>query len=326
MLTDFGFARLLMDNSMSASLSGGILGTPAYIAPEIWEYDRAEVPADIYALGCIIYEMLLGSPLFGGKTPMQVVRAHDKGPQFPESWPEHVPGGIQAVLAKALDQEPEKRYASAEAFWYALNDLNAQAEAEREAAKRAAIAAQWCAEAEAAFRAQEWSAAKIAVRRWLAVAPEDKAAQALQAKIAATASASQASTRKITAVPTASPSPSPSVSARPIPAPSSPQRSAHQHQVHSDVPKPRQWVLVVAIIGLISGLVSCVGSIIVFPVVFSLPAVILGILSWVKAKHASDPRAVRIVSLLGLVSGLLGLLSVCVFAGTGLLQRFFYEL
>jgi VIT1/CCC1 family predicted Fe2+/Mn2+ transporter len=255
---------------------------------------------------------------------MQVVRAHDKGPQFPESWPEHVPGNIEAVLAKALDQDPEKRYTSAEAFWYALHDLDAQEEARREAARRAAVAAQWRAEAEAAFRAQEWSTAKIAVRRWLAVTPEDKAAQALQAKIAAAASASQTSAKRNSTVST--PSSSPSVSAGPIPAPSSPQHLAPQPKAQSDVPEPRQWVLVVAVIGLISGLVSCVGVFILLPVVFSLPAVVLGILGWFKAKYAKNPRAVRIMSLLGLVFGLLSLLSLCIFAGTGLLQGFFYEL
>lgn len=328
MLTDFGFARLLMDNSMSVSLSGGILGTPAYIAPEVWEYDRAKVPADVYALGCITYEMLTGRPLFGGKTPMQVVRAHDKGPQFPESWPKDVPGNIQSVLDKSLARDPEKRYASAEAFWYALHDLDAQDKAWREAARRAAVAAQWRAEAETAFKAQEWSTAKIAVKRWLAVAPEDEAARALQARITSASSASKKPTRKAPAAPTPSSSQPSSVPAWP-PRPKSPSpRSAPQHQVQSGAPAPRKWVLVVAIIGLISGLVSCGGSIIVFPTLLSFPALILGLLALVKAERARNPRAVRILSLLALVSGLLGLLSVCIFGifGTGLFEEILYEL
>lgn len=82
LLTDFGFARLMGDSSVSLSLSGGIIGTPAYIAPEVWELDAANAPADIYALGCIVYELLTGEVLFAGKTPMQVMRAHDRGPQL----------------------------------------------------------------------------------------------------------------------------------------------------------------------------------------------------------------------------------------------------
>ena len=67
LLTDFGFARLLGDSSASMSLSGGILGTPAYIAPEVWELDTATPAADIYALGCIAYEMLTGDSLVPGQ-------------------------------------------------------------------------------------------------------------------------------------------------------------------------------------------------------------------------------------------------------------------
>lgn len=184
LLTDFGFARLMSDNSMSVSLSGGILGTPAYIAPEVWELDQAAAPADIYALGCIVYEMLVGKVLFSGKTPMQSMHAHDKGPQYPAAWPEGVPENVVTVLDKALARAPEKRYPAAGTFWHALSDLEGQAESVREAAKRAAIAAQWHAEVEAAMEEGEWSAAKMAVGRWLAVTPGDKDALAIQTEIA----------------------------------------------------------------------------------------------------------------------------------------------
>jgi len=183
LLTDFGFARLLVDNSVSMSISGGILGTPAYIAPEIWELDQAERPADIYALGCILYEMLVGSALFGGKTPMQAMRAHDKGAQYPAAWPDGVPPEILVVLDKTLARKPERRYATAGALWHALSTLEAQAESAREAAERAAVAAQWRDEAEAAMTEGEWSAAKMAVGRWLTVTPEDEDALQVQQQI-----------------------------------------------------------------------------------------------------------------------------------------------
>ena len=119
LLTDFGFARLLSDSSASMSLSGGILGTPAYIAPEVWELDTATPPADIYALGCIAYEMLTGDVLFTGKTPMQSMRAHDRGPQFPTTWPADVPPNVDAVLQVALARQPASRYSNATTFWHA---------------------------------------------------------------------------------------------------------------------------------------------------------------------------------------------------------------
>jgi serine/threonine-protein kinase len=159
LLTDFGFARLLGASSVSLSLSGGILGTPAYIAPEVWELNAAQPAVDIYALGCIAYEMLTGEALFRGETPMQVMRAHDKGPRFPKTWPEGVPAGIEEVLGKALQRDPGSRYPSAAALHYALQDLERKAQAEREAAERAEVAAQWRAETEAAMaRAWRWAA------------------------------------------------------------------------------------------------------------------------------------------------------------------------
>lgn len=208
LLTDFGFARLLAENSASMTLSGGIVGTPGYIAPEVWENNSAEPSVDIYALGCIAHEMLTGDVLFKGATPIQAMRAHDRGPQFPASWPEDVPPGITDVLGKALAREPAERYGSAGALWGALSDLQAQqvaaheaaqrAEAERqavarrdeeakqaaeqreqatkhEAEERTALAAQWRAETERAIDAAEWDAARMAIGRWQAAAPGDPA-------------------------------------------------------------------------------------------------------------------------------------------------------
>src|SRR5512143_1326249 len=183
LLTDFGFARLMSDSSASMSLSGGILGTPAYIAPEVWELDTATTKADIYALGCIAYEMLTGAVLFMGKTPMQVMRAHDRGPQFPAAWPGEVPGQVASVLQVALARKPDDRYPSATTFWHALNDLEANAKVAREQAERQAIANQWKAEVETALAAREWSAAKMAVGRWLSITPDDPQALAARAEI-----------------------------------------------------------------------------------------------------------------------------------------------
>src|SRR6266545_2894410 len=183
LLTDFGFAKLLAENAASMAMSGGIVGTPGYIAQEVWENNAADAPVDIYALGCIAYEMLTGDVLFKGQTPIQAMRAHDRGPQLPATWPEGVPAGITAVLSKALARDPAARYPSASALWHALNDLEAQAQAAREAAQRATLAAQWRAEAEQALAAKEWDAVRMAIGRWRAVAPEDEAIRDAQAEL-----------------------------------------------------------------------------------------------------------------------------------------------
>ena len=183
LLSDFGFARLMAGSSVSLSMSGGVVGTPSYIAPEVWERDVSGPPGDVYALGCIVYELLAGQVLFAGQTPIQVMRAHDTGPRFPDSWPVGVPAGIATVLGKALVRDPAARYAGAGALWHALDDLNAAARLAQAEGERNALAAQWQAETEAAMRAGEWGTARMAVGRWLAAAPGDARALAAQAEI-----------------------------------------------------------------------------------------------------------------------------------------------
>jgi serine/threonine protein kinase len=123
MLSDFGLAKLMRANSSSVSVSGSIAGTPHYIAPEIWEEKEATPKTDIYALGCILYEMLTGTKIFKGETPPAVMMAHFKPLELPEKWPEGVPPGVAEVLRTALAQEPADRYTTAGNMVEALTAL-----------------------------------------------------------------------------------------------------------------------------------------------------------------------------------------------------------
>jgi WD40 repeat protein len=141
-LTDFGFARLLGDNSMSLSLSGGVVGTPPYMAPEIWEGRRdAGKQADVYALGCILYEMVTGQVLFSGDTPPAVMLAHFKPLALPATWPAGVPTRLGEILSVALSQEPDTRYAGAGEMAQALSRLATDSLAEPYQALQEALAA-----------------------------------------------------------------------------------------------------------------------------------------------------------------------------------------
>jgi peptide/nickel transport system substrate-binding protein len=111
------------------------------------------------------------------------MRAHDRGPQFPASWPADVPPDVGTVLQVALTRKPENRYPKATTFWHALNDLEVNAQVAREQAERQAVADQWKAEVAAAMAASEWSAAKMAVGRWLSITPDDPQAQAARQEI-----------------------------------------------------------------------------------------------------------------------------------------------
>jgi len=116
-VADFGFAKALSGSSMSMSVSGGMLGTPAYMAPEVWEGKPASPASDIYSLGCIAYETLSGNQLFDGETPAQIMHAHlVRGPLPLEG----ASSAWQDFLNRCLDRDPSKRYPSANAL---LEDL-----------------------------------------------------------------------------------------------------------------------------------------------------------------------------------------------------------
>jgi serine/threonine protein kinase len=114
-LTDFSLVRLAESSSLSTS--GAIHGTPAYIAPEVWEGKTAGPAADLYSLACVACEMLTGQVLFGGEsTPAVMTRHLQPAAPLPESWPADLPEGIGLVLARALERDPERRFASAGQF------------------------------------------------------------------------------------------------------------------------------------------------------------------------------------------------------------------
>jgi serine/threonine protein kinase len=126
------------------SMSGGILGTPAYVAPEIWNGEAATPATDIYALGCVLAEMVTGRPLFAGRTPFAIMALHAKPPNYPANWPEDAPPGIESMLDKALAKAPDDRYATAGAFAQALTHLDRDPLADRyEQMQEKLAAGQW---------------------------------------------------------------------------------------------------------------------------------------------------------------------------------------
>jgi serine/threonine protein kinase len=123
LLSDFGLAKLAGESSMSLSATGSVVGTPHYIAPEVWEGQVATAQVDIYALGCVLYEMLTGEKVFKGETPPAVMMAHFKPLTLPAEWPAAVPAGLNAVLEKALAKNPANRYQTAGQLAKALTEL-----------------------------------------------------------------------------------------------------------------------------------------------------------------------------------------------------------
>jgi tetratricopeptide (TPR) repeat protein len=103
-VTDFGLALVQAEAAAAhpAARRAGVWqsGTPAYMAPEQWKGERADLRTDLYAVGCILFEMLSGHPLFGGATRKEIARRHfGPAPWFPESCPEPLRTILQGCLA-----------------------------------------------------------------------------------------------------------------------------------------------------------------------------------------------------------------------------------
>lgn len=104
--------------------AGVSLGTPAYMAPEQVAADPdASYPMDIYAVGVMAYEMLVGAPPFGGRSPQQVMAAHIAEEPVPvqQHRPE-IPAALASLIMQCLAKDPLQRPASAAALAQALDD------------------------------------------------------------------------------------------------------------------------------------------------------------------------------------------------------------
>jgi hypothetical protein len=111
-LTDFGIARLIGDVSLTQT--GEIVGTPAYMAPELVEGDEADARADIYALGVVLFQMLTGQAPFRAETPLAMLHAHvHTPPPAPRTITPTLPPAVDVVLLQVLEKDPNHRYQSA---------------------------------------------------------------------------------------------------------------------------------------------------------------------------------------------------------------------
>jgi hypothetical protein len=129
-VADFGVALVLMRPAETSPGSSGdrltsigmVVGTPAYMSPEQASGDRAlDGRSDLYALGCVLYEMLAGEPPFSGPTPQATIARRFQGPPVPlrQRRPE-IPPAVAAVIDKALAIEPSERFATGAEFAAAL--------------------------------------------------------------------------------------------------------------------------------------------------------------------------------------------------------------
>ena len=121
-VTDFGIARSL-DVKHGVTQTGTVLGTSDYIAPEQAQGQRVDEHTDIYSLGIVLYEMLIGAVPFTGDNFVAVAMQHinETPPRVSEKRPD-VPPRLDAAVARALAKQPDDRFST-------MNDFGRELEA-----------------------------------------------------------------------------------------------------------------------------------------------------------------------------------------------------
>jgi serine/threonine protein kinase len=125
LLSDFGIAKALHESS-GLTRTGMSIGTPEYMAPEQIQGQKVDGRTDIYALGIVLYEMLVGWAPFSSTTPVAALYKQVNEPPPPLRQANiNIPAWLEAVVAKALAKSPVERYQQASEFAEALRQRRA---------------------------------------------------------------------------------------------------------------------------------------------------------------------------------------------------------
>ncbi|WP_328914835.1 MULTISPECIES: protein kinase domain-containing protein [unclassified Streptomyces] len=112
---DFGIARALHGAASTMTQTGMVMGTPQYLSPEQALGKTVDHRSDLYATGCLLYELLALRPPFTGESPLSVVYQHvQDDPTVPSQANERVPPELDGMVLRALAKQPEDRFQNAE--------------------------------------------------------------------------------------------------------------------------------------------------------------------------------------------------------------------
>lgn len=117
-VVDFGLSRYGVEprhapaqGDTTLTSSGMFVGTPLYLAPEVWRGGKADERSDIWALGIVLFELAAGHPPFAGATQYEIGAAVLNSE--PEPLPDHVPTALAMLVRRCLEKAPEHRFRSA---------------------------------------------------------------------------------------------------------------------------------------------------------------------------------------------------------------------
>lgn len=112
---DFGIARSVSDSQATMTQTAQVIGTAQYLSPEQARGDKVDARSDLYATGCVLYELLTGRPPFSGDSPVSVAYQHVReDPVPPSRLNPDIPPEVNAIVLKTMAKNPENRYQSAD--------------------------------------------------------------------------------------------------------------------------------------------------------------------------------------------------------------------
>lgn len=110
---DFGIARAVSDGQAAVTQTAAVIGTAQYLSPEQARGEAVDARSDVYAAGCVLFELLTGEPPFTGDSPVAVAYQHVReDPKPPSALNPRVPPSLDAIVLKAMAKNPANRYQS----------------------------------------------------------------------------------------------------------------------------------------------------------------------------------------------------------------------
>ena len=114
---DFGIARAVSDAATSVTATSAVMGTAQYLSPEQARGEVVDARSDIYSAGCVIYELLTGTPPFNGETPVSIAYQHvNEPPKALSDFDPSIPATLDSIVLHALAKHPSQRYQTAAEF------------------------------------------------------------------------------------------------------------------------------------------------------------------------------------------------------------------
>ena len=111
---DFGIARAMHDGQAAMTQTAAVIGTAQYLSPEQARGEGVDARSDVYAAGCVLFELITGEPPFTGDSPVAVAYQHVReDPKAPSAVNPAVSPELDAIVLKALAKGPANRYQSA---------------------------------------------------------------------------------------------------------------------------------------------------------------------------------------------------------------------